>query len=76
MGGGALAMTVFTTDEAERYDKIADALEHEAVLTLRTSDGDEFVVPPQLAEVIGQAVHFLARDKAVEVTPRSRYRFL
>ena len=75
-GRGYVAMTVFTADEVESYDQIADALAGTTIVTLRCADGTEYVVPAQLVEVISQAVHYLARDKAVEVTPRSRYRFI
>ncbi len=69
-------MTVFAIEEDAFYDEIATAVQRSGEVTLRTADGSEYAVPAELVAVIGQAAQYLARDKAVEVTPHSRYRFI
>ena len=67
---------VFPLDEVERYDAIVDALRGSDKAELRLPSGEWFEVSKELLIVIVEAASYLARDKAVSVTPHSRHRFL
>jgi len=71
-----MSAIIFPIDEVKHYDDIVDALTGPVTVELRTSSGESFVLPPQLLEVIVEASRYLARDKAVSVTPHSRHRFI
>lgn len=67
---------VFPLDELERYDAIVDAARASEKAELHLSSGEFFEVTPELLTVIVEAAAYLARDKAVSVTPHSRHRFV
>ena len=67
---------VFPLDEAERYDAVVDALRGSEKAELCLPTGEQFEVSGELLTVIVEAAQYLARDKAVSVTPHSRHRFL
>ena len=67
---------VFPLDEVERYDAIVDALRGGDKAELRLPSGEWFEVSAELLTVIVEAASYLARDKAVSVTPHSRHRFI
>ncbi len=67
---------MFPLDEVERYDAIVDALQGSDKAELRLPSGEWFEVSTELIAVIVQAAQYLARDKAVSVTPHSRHRFI
>ena len=67
---------VFPLDALEQYDTIVDALERSDKAELRLPSGDLFEVSSELLTVIVEAAQYLARGKAVSVTPHSRHRFI
>ena len=67
---------VFPLDEVERYDAIVDALRGSDKAELRLPSGEWFEISTELLTVIVEAASYLARDKAVSITPHSRHRFL
>ena len=75
-GDGVTSAVVFPLDEVERYDAIVDALRASEKAELRLPTGEQFEVSGELLTVILEATQYLARDKAVSVTPHSRHRFI
>lgn len=66
---------VFAFDQVKQYDDIVDALRSHESAALRTESGESYEIPRELLDVIVEAAWYLARDKAVSVTPHSRTRF-
>ena len=67
---------VFPVGEVEHYDAIVDALQDSDKAELRLPSGEWFEVSAELLSVIVDAAKYLARDKAVSVTPYSRHRYV
>ena len=66
---------IIPTDDWSIYDRVADAAASGAMVTLTV--GDETIeLPADLVDVLRQSAEFLARDKAVVITSRSRLRFV
>ncbi len=57
------------------YDTIADALASGTSVSLDV-DGESLELSRELVDVLRQAAELLARDKAIEITPRARLRFV
>ncbi len=76
MGDEVSNAVVFPLDEVERYDAIVDALRGSDKAELRLPSGEWFEVSTELLSVIVEAASYLARDKAVSVTPHARHRFI
>ena len=65
---------IIPTDDWSIYDRVADAAASGAMVSLMI--GDEVIeLPADLVDALRQSAEFLARDKAVVITSRSRLRF-
>ncbi len=65
---------IIPTDDWSIYDRVADAAASGAMVSLMV--GDEVIeLPTDLVDALRQSAEFLARDKAVVITSRSRLRF-
>ncbi len=65
---------IIPTDDWTVYDRVADAAASGATLSL--AYGEEIIeLPADLVDALRQSAEFLARDKAVVITSRSRLRF-
>ena len=66
---------IIPTDDWSIYDRVADAAASGAMVSLMI--GDEVIeLPADLVDALRQSAEFLARDKAVVITSRSRLRFV
>ncbi len=66
---------IIPTDDWSVYDRVADVAASGAPLSL--TFGDEVIeLPSDLVDALRQSAEFLARDKAVVITPKSRLRFV
>ncbi|MGC8498541.1 MAG: hypothetical protein ACP5OV_03450 [Acidimicrobiales bacterium] len=70
-----VSQTIIPTDEWTIYDRVADVTASGAPVFVTV--GDETIeLPGDLVDALRQSAEFLARDKAVVITPRSRLRFV
>ena len=66
---------IIPTDDWSIYDRIADATTSGAAVLL-TIGAETIELPGDLIDSLRQSAEFLARDKAVVITSRSRLRFV